>query len=115
MTVPQAMVRELAGGSLWRWDESWIPPTPADARRLRAEIEPSLFETVVARVAENKTELRSADVYRELHAEGVIASETPNAEQRGRVSAALRSLAFAKAEGTDANGNRFRVWRREAA
>jgi hypothetical protein len=113
-TVPAAMLRELAKGSPWLWGEAYRAPTPAETQRLRVEIEPNLWDTTVAKAIDGRTDLRSQEIYEALRAEGLIASDTPNAEQRGRVSAALLAAGFARTEGIDAEGKRFRAWQRRA-
>ncbi len=110
--VPQAMLRELAKGSAWRWDEAWTPPSPDEGRRLTMEIDPGAWDRTVAQAVEGRDSIRSQDVYDALFAAGLLASDTPNAEQRGRCSATLKAMGFERSEGTDADGKRFRVWRR---
>jgi hypothetical protein len=114
-TVAPAMLRELANGSAWKCGEALTDPSPADAKALRLELDPRLWDTTIAKAIEGKTEVRSQELYDLLHAEGLIETPTPSPEQRGRVSAALESMGFVKAEGRHPDGNRARVWRRAVA
>jgi len=113
-TVPRAMLAELGHGSCWVWGEAYRPPSTDEERRLRAELDPALWERTIGAALADRAEVRSQDVYDALFAVALIASPTPNAEQRGRVSDLLTRAGYSRAQETDADGKRARVWRKAA-
>jgi hypothetical protein len=112
--VPRAMLAELGRGSAWTWGEALRAPTADEERRLRAELDPALWARTVEGAIAGRAEVRSQDVYDALFAVGLIASPTPNAEQRGRVSDALFRSGFTKVQAKSDTRTRHWVWRRPA-
>jgi hypothetical protein len=111
--VGPAMKQELARGSYWRPGEAYTEPTLADVQRLRLELDPNVFDRTVEAFVEGRGELRSPDVHAHLYGHALVDSATPNARERGRVSALLDRAGFVQVE-IKAEGKRARVWRRPA-
>ena len=125
-SVPGAMLRALAEGSAWQWDEAYQPPSADDTRRLALELNPNIWEATVAAATTGKDEVRTEEVYSALQAAGLVASTVPSPVQRAMVSAQLEELGFRHVEVRSASAmsrvigavtgkTRYRAWRRETA
>jgi hypothetical protein len=106
------MRRELAAGSPWVAGECLTEPSPDDARRLRAELDPAIVEKAIADATQGKSEVKYEDVVQTLHEQHLIGQNTSIAE-RQRITSTLESLGF-KSGSHRVGSSSVRVWRRKA-